>query len=79
MTQGSQTSRQRGGARVLLPALFMNVWLWLWLACGGECVSVNECRCAAVNERLGGAEDGGQQRGVRKRPGAVCARVSTRA
>lgn len=47
-----KTSRQRGGACVLLPALFMNVWLWLWLACGGECVSVNECRCAAVNERF---------------------------
>lgn len=36
MTQGSQASRQRGGACVLLPALFMNVWLRL--ACGGECV-----------------------------------------
>lgn len=43
----------------------------------GECVSVNECRCAAVNERLCGAEDGGQ-RGVRKRPEVVCARVRAR-
>lgn len=50
----------------------MNVWLWL--ACGGECVSVNECRCAAVNERFCGAEDPGQ-RGVQKRPEVVCVRV----
>ena len=52
------------GVRVYISGpLFMNVWLWL--PCGGECVSVNECMCAAVNERFCGAEDRGQ-RGVRE-------------
>lgn len=47
---GLRKSR-RGGACVLLLALFMNVCLWL--ACvGGVCVSVNECRCVTVNECL---------------------------
>lgn len=51
MTQGSQKRVGSEGVRVYFSRpLFMNVWQWL--PCGGECVSVNECRCAAVNERF---------------------------
>ena len=61
MTQGSRQSR-RGGACVLLLALFMNVCLWLPCV-GGVCVSVNECRCVIVNERLKRDAGGGRMEG----------------
>lgn len=81
MTQGSRKSR-RGGACVLLLALFMNVCLWL--ACvGGVCVSVNECRCVIVNERLKrgcrrGSDGGGSDREAVSVCVCVCARVRER-
>ena len=58
MTQGSRKSR-RGGACVLLLALFMNVCLWL-AGVGGVRASVNDCRCVTVNECLSGASGGGR-------------------